>query len=390
MHAMIAFSEEAAWTTVIGLTFTGLLAAIAVYTIPVPQGDRRWWAIFGLLAALVIAGVWSAEGMARTLLLDAAALTAVALVWVGGTAESARAARTYLSLLVPAMAAILAGLYLVSEGAAPSYPLDRLAIALLVIGFGLKLALIPFYFWLPKVAETASPMTTAVIVSVVDITAFLELAHLRTSAPWVFGAYSGVWLALAILSMLLGALLALAQHDLKRMLAFSTMDDMGYLLLGVVVGPGVGLAGALLGALSHALLKVLLFGAVGVAEQGLGRPVTLADRGLAARFPVSAAAFVVGAFGMIGVPPSFGFVGRWRLYLAGAEYGGPLLLLAMIVATALALLYYARAIHRVWLGPGAGAPAYREPRLAALVLIGLSVAGVGLGVFPWIVTQYLP
>jgi multicomponent Na+:H+ antiporter subunit D len=387
---MLAIPGEAAWTTVVGLTFTGLLAAIAAYTIPVPQGDRRWWAIFGLLAALAIAGVWSAEGMARTLLLDAAALTAVALVWAGGTARSVRAARTYLALLAPAMAAILGGLYLVGEGELPGYPLDRLAIGLLVIGFGLKLALVPFYFWLPSVAETASPMTTAVIVSVVDITAFLELAHLRTSAPWVFSAYSGLWLAIAVLSMLIGALLALAQRDLKRMLAFSTMDDMGYLLLGVLVGPGVGLAGALLGALSHALLKVLLFGAVGVAEQGLGRPITLADRGLAVRFPISAAAFIVGAFGMIGVPPSFGFVGRWRLYLAGTEYGGPLLLLVMIVATALALLYYVRAIHRVWLGPGAGASAYREPPLAALVLILLSVAALVLGVFPWVVTQYIP
>jgi multicomponent Na+:H+ antiporter subunit D len=390
MHAMFAISGGSAWTTVVSLMFTGLLAAIAIYAIPVPQGDRHWWEIFGLLATLVIAGVWVGEGMARTLLLDAAALTAVALVWVRHTEQAARAARTYLTLRVPAMAAILAGLYLVGEGNVPSYPLDRLAVGLLVIGFGLKLALIPFYFWLPSVAEASAPMTTAVIVSVVDITAFLELAHLRTSAPWVFSAYSGLWLTIAVLSMLIGALLALAQRDLKRMLAFSTMDDMGYLLLGVVVGPGVGLAGALLGALSHALLKVLLFGAVGIAEQGLGRPVTLADRGLAARFPISAAAFIVGAFGMIGVPPSFGFVGRWRLYLAGMEYGGPLLLLAMVVATILALLYYVRAIHRVWLGSGAGEPDRREPRLAGFVLITLSLVALGLGVFPWLVTQYVP
>jgi multicomponent Na+:H+ antiporter subunit D len=346
--------------------------------------------VFGLLAALALAGVWLGEGIARTLLLDAAAIAAVALVWVRRTTQATRAARTYMILLAPALAAILAGMYLVGEGRVPAYPLDRLAVALLIIGFSLKLALIPFYFWLPSVAEATPPMTTAVIVSVVDITAFLELAQLRTSAAWVFSAYSGIWLTIAVLSMLLGALLALAQRDLKRMLAFSTMDDMGYLLLGVVVGPGVGLAGALLGALSHALLKVLLFGAVGVAEQGLGRPVTLSDRGLAARFPISAAAFIVGAFGMIGVPPSFGFVGRWRLYLAGMEYGGPLLLLAMLVATALALLYYVRAIHRVWLGPGDAAPVRREPRLAVFVLTTLAVATLGLGVFPWLVTQFVP
>jgi len=88
--------------------------------------------------------------------------------------------------------------------------------------------------------------------------------------------------------MFVGALLALAQSNLKRMLAFSTIDDMGYLLLGVVIGSTLGISGALIGALSHALFKLILFGAVGIAESALGRSVTLDMRGLAAKFPVRA------------------------------------------------------------------------------------------------------
>lgn len=157
---------------------------------------------------------------------------------------------------------------------------------------------------------------------------------------------------------------------------------MGYLLLGVVVGSEVGLSGAVLAALSHAFFKVLLFGAVGLAESQTGRDLTLADRGLAARYPVSAAVFIIGALGMIGVPPFFGFVGRWRLYLAGAEYGGLGLALVMAVATGLALLYYVRVVHRVWLGQPEGNAPSGEPQLAAAVLTALAVLMLAVGLFP--------
>jgi multicomponent Na+:H+ antiporter subunit D len=253
----------------------------------------------------------------------------------------------------------------------------------LIVGFGLKLALVPFYFWLPDVAEYSKPMTTALIVSVVDIAAFSEMVHLRVTAPWVFTDYSVIWLSLALVTMFGGALLALAQNNIKRMLAFSTIDDMGYLVLGVLVGSQIGLSGAILAAISHAFFKVILFGAVGVAENQCGHNLTLDDRGLAAHSPVSAAVFIAGALGMIGVPPLFGFVGRWRLYLAGVEYGGIALVLTMAVATGLALLYYVRAIHRVWLGkPAETAQSFREPDLAKAVLLILIILMLAVGLFP--------
>ncbi len=375
------------FSSLFGLLFIG----IVLYSQAIPQGDRRWWALVVMSAALVIAGLQADSLLLRMVLLDAAAFAAVALVWTQG-GRAAGAARTYLALLIPAVGCIGAGLLLSGgfgavEGAVPpAYPLDKLAVALFLVGFGLKLAFVPFYFWLPAVAESASPMTTALIVSVVDIAAFGELAALRQTAPWVFDNYAALWLAMALLSMFGGALLAMAQRDLKRMLAFSTIDDMGYLLLGVVAGPGVGLAGALLAGMSHALCKVLLFGAVGVAEKQTGQAITLDTFGLAARFPASGVAFIVGALGMIGVPPLFGFAGRWRLYLAGTQYGGPALAMAMALATALALFYYVRAIHRVWLGRPPEPAGTHEPRLAAGALAVLSALAVLLGVFPGLVS----
>jgi multicomponent Na+:H+ antiporter subunit D len=384
MMQTVTLPGSVSWDWIFAGVFLLLMVGIALYARAIPQGGRSWWGLAALLGVLTIAGMLVGEGLTRVLLLDAAAFVAVALVWTQDSPKAKAAARTYLILLVVAVVFLGAGLYLVGEGSAvPAYPLDKVAVGLLVVGFGLKLALVPFYFWLPNLAEHSKPMTTALVVSVVDIAAFSELAHLRESAPWVFTDYAVLWMALALLSMYGGALLALAQKNIKRMLAFSTIDDMGYLVLGTLVGTQVGLSGAILAAMSHAFFKVLLFGAVGVAENQCAHNLTLNDRGMAARCPVSSAVFIAGALGMIGVPPLFGFVGRWRLYLAGVEYGGVTMALVMALATALALLYYVRVIHRVWLGkPEGEVTSSKEPRLAAAVLIILVVLMLAVGLFP--------
>ncbi|MEJ2723580.1 MAG: proton-conducting transporter membrane subunit [Deltaproteobacteria bacterium] len=374
-----------------GGLFCVLLIAVALYAGAVPQGNRRWWALLGLLALLILAAYVVRSQVTRILLLDAAAFVAVAMVWTRGTPRAVEAARTYLVLLVAAEVLLGTGLFLLDSGSAgavtsPGKP----AVALLAVGFGLKLALVPFYFWLPGVAEFAAPMTSALIISVVDMAAFTELIQVRELAPGIFTDHRMVWMGLALLSMYGGALMALAQRDLKRLLAFSTVDDLGYLVLGVTVGSTVGLTGAQVGALSHSLVKVMLFGAVGIAEQRTGAPVTLDNsRGLAARFPASSVVFIVGSLGMIGLPPLLGFAGRWRLYLAGAQYGGPALVLAMVAASGMTLLYYARAIHRVWLGEPSGClSGVSEPGLAITVLGVLGVLILLLGLFPAWLTGY--
>lgn len=371
------------WNWIFGGAFALVALWAFVYARAVPQGGARWWALALATAGLTLAGTLAGEGLAATLLIDAAALSAVALVLADRSPAARRAARVYLVMTLAAIACLLLAERLAAGGVQPAYPLDRVVSWLLLAGFALKLALVPVYFWLPAVAESAAPVSLVLIISVVDIAAFRELVHFRQAMPWVFDQHQAVWLAVALLSMFIGALLALGQKNLRRMLAFSTIDDMGYLLLGVVAGTPAGLTGALLGALAHALFKLLLFGAVGVAENGLGRALTLADRGLGCRYPRSAAAFVVGALGMIGVPPMIGFAGRWRIYLSGVELGGVWLGLAMALATVLALFYYVRAVHRVWLGPSDAPAGERcEPKLAGGLMVALIAAVIVLGLIP--------
>ena len=380
----VTSTGSASWNWVFCDAFLILLIGILLYAKAVTQGDGRWWALTIATGVLVIAGMAVGEGWLRVLLLDAAVFTAVALVWIQDSKLAKAAARTYLIFMVIAVVFLAAGMYLAGEGnIEPAYPINKLAAGLLIVGFSLKLALVPLYFWLPKLAEHAKPMTTALIVSVVDIAALSELINLRTSAAWIFSGYAVLWLVIALLSMFGGALLALSQKNIKRMLAFSTIDDMGYLVLGILVGTQYGLSGAILAALSHAFFKVLLFGAVGMVEFRIGHDLTLEDSGIAAQSPKSAAVFILSALGMIGVPPFFGFVGRWRLYLSGLEYGGLALVLVMALATALALLYYVRAIHRVWMGkPEHTVIIAKEPTLAVVVLIVLLLFMLALGLFP--------
>jgi formate hydrogenlyase subunit 3/multisubunit Na+/H+ antiporter MnhD subunit len=344
----------------------------------------EWWAWAVLVVGLAAISQVVPHSWLGFVLSTASELAAVGLVWSRGTPEAARAARRYLLAVVLALVCITAALALTAKGEhMPAAPLDKLAVALMVVGFALKLGLVPVYFWVPAVARSSPAITTALIVAVVDIASFAELYALRGEAPWMFASYQGVWLALAVLSLLGGALLALAQSELKVMLAFSSVDDMGYLLIGLLTGGDAGLSGAWLGLVSHSVCKLLLFAAVGAAEQAIGRPVTLETRGLASRVPVASAAFMVGALAFLGVPPGIGFAGHWRLYLAGAELGGPVLLGAMALASALALLTYVRAIHRSWLGP-CNLPqlARPAPHLAMAVLVVLAVAAVALGTVP--------
>jgi formate hydrogenlyase subunit 3/multisubunit Na+/H+ antiporter MnhD subunit len=374
------------WGPVFSLVAAVLLLLVGIYSYASGLRSASRWLAGALLGGLVIAALWVQPLLPRILLLDAAALAAVALVWL----QNRKAGWLFLAAALGGSILVAGGLYaagLFAGAALPAGGLDKLAIALLAVGFALKLALVPLYVWLPSLAESSSPMTAVLVIGLLDMAELGELAALRGEAPWIFsGGAQSVWLGLALLSMFGGALLALSQRSLRRMLAFSAIDDTGYLLLGILAGTSLGVGGALLGALSHAVCKFLLFAAVGNAEAGLGKKLTLDMRGLAGRFPVSAAAFIVGALGMVGVPPFLGWVGRWRLYLAGIDLGGWQLGLAMALASALAILYYVRAIHRVWLGTPESDQVAPEPRLLrgtlVIVIIMLVLAGLYLGFGP--------
>jgi formate hydrogenlyase subunit 3/multisubunit Na+/H+ antiporter MnhD subunit len=255
----------------------------------------------------------------------------------------------------------------------------QLAMALLLPAFAVKLGLVPLWFWLPLIAESTPVVVTGVVIAVVDVAAFAELLTLRVAEPWLF-SFALPWLAMAAASAILGALFALAQRDLKRLLAFSTIEDMGLLVAAVALGGRYGLEGAALGAMVHAVAKALLFATL-VAPEADGVPLIDA-RGLASRYPIAATGFVVGALSVLGVPLTLGYAAHWRIFVAIS--GSAWLLVALALAAMLSVAVYARAIALFWWGAElapASPRAYSRPVLAT-VLIVLMLALVAAGIWP--------
>jgi multicomponent Na+:H+ antiporter subunit D len=169
-------------------------------------------------------------------------------------------------------------------------------------------------------------------------------------------------------------------------LVLSTVEDVGFLLLGVASASLIGIQGAIFAASTHALAKALLFTCL-AAPEAAGE-LNAETTALAARYPVSAFGFLFGMFAMLGVPPTLGFIGRWRLYSSALSIGkGPLAI--FILSSIFALIAYALALARNWWGPppededGAPpAPALREPFALKAVIVVLVVLLVAAGIWP--------
>ena len=334
--------------------------------------DRRMlplWAGAGLLSVLALS--FEAPYI-RLLLLEGAAFIALALVWKAS--EKRAVSRIYLLMVLLSAAATAGGTFAMDSGR------HGLVLALLIAGFSLKLALAPLSLWLPMVAEAIPAPLVGLLVAVLDVAAFGELLVLRQTSAWLF-VPSQLWLAIALLSALGGAALMLAQRDLKRMLAFSTIEDMGYLILGVAAGGELGIGGAALGVGVHALAKALLFGSLTTAEADFG-PVTLGSGGLASRYPWSATAFLAGSLAMLGIPPLAGFAARWQLYESAIRIG-PVFLGLLLLATALSVLAYSRALVQCWWGPATLEESGRkEPAILVAAMAGICAVLLAVGLWP--------
>jgi len=174
----------------------------------------------------------------------------------------------------------------------------------------------------------------------------------------------------------------LTQRSLKRLLVLSTAEDVGFLLLGAAAASRLGQTGVIIAAATHTLAKALLF--ICLAAPEADGALDAEPVALAARYPVSAFGFLFGMLAMLGIPPTLGFLGRWRLYSVAFEVGKcPLTI--FIVASILALIAYTLALTRNWWGPPPDPPpqaAAREPFLIKAVIVVLVAILLIAGIWP--------
>jgi formate hydrogenlyase subunit 3/multisubunit Na+/H+ antiporter MnhD subunit len=193
-------------------------------------------------------------------------------------------------------------------------------------------------------------------------------------------------LSVAAATSFLAALLMLTQRSLKRLLVLSTVEDAGFLMLGLFSMSQLGFDGALIAASTHALAKALLFACLsGPEADGAleGEP-----KALAARYPVAAFGFLFGMLAMLGIPPTMGFIGRWRLYETALQIN-PMLAALFILSSILALIAYVLALTRFWWGPppeasplAASEHPKEESILLQAVIIEVTVLLLAAGIWP--------
>lgn len=379
-HALISQSSGSAEATPVLISFACVLAGCSLAVAALSSVKWRQLAPLMILSgSSAIAGMFLSASILRLTLLEIATLLSLALVWQAVGTRSA----TWLYALVAAGSAIslVTGQILLEHGNADG------ARALLVCGFFLKLAIVPLLFWLPRVAEELPALVTGLVISVLDIAAFAELYGIAQAHPWVLTPHK-LWIGAAVTSSLLGAVLMLTQKNLKRLLALSTIEDMGFLLLGLLASTQIGIEGAMFGAAVHALAKALLFISLSTpeADGSLAKGMT----GLASRYPVSAAGFLLGMLTVLGVPPTFGFIGRWRIYATAAQ-AGPHLLALFLLASMLALLAYVRALTRFWWGPSSeeNLNCEKEPVLLRIAILGLMAILLAGGIWPHAIAAWI-
>ncbi|RLJ10307.1 MAG: hypothetical protein DRP15_00395 [Candidatus Aenigmatarchaeota archaeon] len=265
-----------------------------------------------------------------------------------------------------------------------SYSLEYFVpIALIVSGFFIKSALVPFYVWKPDAVQASiepvggifSGVSTAVgvyaVLRILFITGLLD--------------FSWILIVFGLASMVFGAIFALVQDDLRRMLAYSSISQIGYIFLALGLGP-VGFTAGLFHLFNNALLKVLLFMCAGVVFYHTGVKDLNRLSGLGKSLPITMMCFFIGLLGIIGIPGTNGFVSKFLIYISTWEIN-PLLTATALIVSGLTLAYYLKAFSCIFLGPTNPRINIKEktPKTMLVPMIFLAFLSVVIGIYPDIV-----
>ncbi|WP_206060341.1 monovalent cation/H+ antiporter subunit D family protein [Nitrincola alkalilacustris] len=361
----------------LAMLFAGLSSMLwlftTLYAIGYLEGSpnrSRFFGFFSLCVASTMGISLAGNLFTFFIFYELLTLSTYPLIVHRGTPESLRAGRIYLAYTLSGGAVLLIGivaiyalagdiefgdLQRVAEMAPDLHPLLHLVFALLILGLGVKAALVPLHGWLPIAMVAPAPVSALLhAVAVVKAGAFGIVRVVYDVYGIDYSWQQGLLTPLAIvasITILYGSLRALQQTDIKRRLAYSTVSQVSYIILGITLFGPLGTIGGLVHLLHQGLMKVTLFFCAGNYAETLGIHKINELDGVGTRMPLTSAAFTVGAFGMIGLPPVAGFISKWYLG-TGALLAGMDWVVAVLVASSLLnAAYFLPLLYRIWFKP---------------------------------------
>ena len=367
------------------------------------RGDRKQGPYYLLILLATLGMMLMAAGNELIIVFLGLELMSLSLYVLAGyfreSPASSEAGMKYLLLGAFASAFFLYGIALIYGGAGTTSipaiaeaitaenksPLLLAGMFLLVVGFGFKVAIVPFHQWAPDVYEGA-PTTIAAFISAgpkaAGFAAFLRI--FMEALPNLQVEWSGVLILLAMLTMTVGNVIAIAQTNIKRMLAYSSIAHAGYVLIGLAAANNDGISSAMLYLLVYCVMNIGAFGAVILAKTEDGESLMISDyAGLGTRKPLLAMFMTVMLLSLAGFPPTAGFVGKFYIFKAAVGAGHIWLVIIGAINTAISAFYYLRVVVTMYM---------REPEeeleispYASTLVVGLILAVIGvllIGILP--------
>lgn len=365
---------------------------------------RHWYYTLYLLLLFALSGIALSNDLFNIFVfMEISAIASCGIISIKGDRHCAEASLKYLILSVLGSGCFLlavAMLYMVTgqlnlqyvaaglPHALALYPFNILiALSLIVVAMGVKAALFPLHVWLPD-AHSAAPTPSSAVLSALVIKIY-AVALLK-----IFAVFPGelfevvpvleIILILSALAVVAGSVFAMLQDDIKKMLACSSIAQIGFVFMGIGFFEGQALIGGLLHIFNHAVIKAMLFLAAGIIIYVTGVRRISEFKGLGKRLPLTMGAFIIGAFAMVGVPGTSGFVSKWYLVLGALEGGRYIYIGAILLSSLLNGIYYFPIVITAYFGSDPQPSTERSdvPRSMLVPVVLLAAATVFFGFYP--------
>jgi NADH-quinone oxidoreductase subunit N len=261
--------------------------------------------------------------------------------------------------------------------------LVRIGVALILVGAGFELALVPFHMWAPDIYQASPAPVTALLGTVAKVAVLVFMIRLLGfQMPMVWEEFLPVLWVLALVSMIVGNLLALRQENLKRLLAYSSIAHVGYIFMALASGTSLGLKAAIYYGLAYAIMNMCVFAVVAVVpEERTDRETLASYRGLGRRHGALGLVMAIGLLSLAGLPPTAGFFAKLLAFYAALEAGLIVLVIVAALSTAVSFYYYLRVLVAIFSPEPEPTFAPAVPAGALLVLAASAILTVALGIY---------